>query len=134
MRPLTPRQLDTVACIRAHWQAHGQAPSYQEIGAALGIGETGAFYGVKRLVAAGALSRGVRHADRSLRLTPEAESLFVPEPVRAWFEPHTTATSVTLSRTHLEAMPVEWQRRFVACLTELEARTPPVDQDKELTC
>ncbi len=40
------------------------------------------------------------------------------EPVHAWFE-LTYAQYLTVPRSILEAMPTEWQRRFVACLEEM---------------
>lgn len=50
----------------------------------------------------------------------EAEDL---EPVHGWFG-LTYASYLCLPRSLLEAMPVEWQRRFVGCLRELEAEFP----------
>lgn len=42
------------------------------------------------------------------------------EPVHDWFE-LTYAQYLTVPRSILQAMPVEWQRRFVKCLDELDA-------------
>jgi hypothetical protein len=42
------------------------------------------------------------------------------EPVHEWCE-LTYAQYVTIPRSILEAMPVEWQRRFVECMRELDA-------------
>lgn len=41
------------------------------------------------------------------------------EPVHFWFE-LSYAQYLTIPRSILEAMPVEWQDRFVACLNELD--------------
>jgi hypothetical protein len=40
------------------------------------------------------------------------------EPIHMWFG-LTYANYLTLPRTLLQSMPVEWQRRFVGCLMEL---------------
>jgi hypothetical protein len=40
-------------------------------------------------------------------------------PVHDWFE-LTYAQYLTIPRSILEAMPVEWQQRMVACLEELD--------------
>lgn len=42
------------------------------------------------------------------------------EPVHMWFE-LTYAQYLTVPRSVLQSMPVEWQRRLVACLEELDA-------------
>jgi hypothetical protein len=42
-----------------------------------------------------------------------------PEPIHQWFE-LTYAQYVTVPRSILQAMPVEWQRCFVRCLEELD--------------
>jgi hypothetical protein len=42
------------------------------------------------------------------------------ERVNTWFE-LTYAQYLTIPRSVLEAMPDEWQERFVACLNELDA-------------
>jgi len=41
------------------------------------------------------------------------------EPIHAWFE-LTYAQYLTIPRSILEAMPQEWQARFVRCLEELD--------------
>jgi len=43
-----------------------------------------------------------------------------PEPVHLWFE-LSYAQYLTVPRSALQSMPVEWQRRFVRCLEELDA-------------
>ena len=40
-------------------------------------------------------------------------------PVHAWFE-LSYAQYLTVPRTALQSMPIEWQERFVACLEELD--------------
>lgn len=40
------------------------------------------------------------------------------EPIHEWFE-LTYAQYLTIPRSVLQSMPVEWQRRFVQCLEEL---------------
>jgi hypothetical protein len=42
------------------------------------------------------------------------------KPVHGWFE-LTYAQYLTIPRSILEAMPHEWQERFVACLEQLDA-------------
>lgn len=42
-----------------------------------------------------------------------------PEPVHTWFE-LTYAQYLTIPRSLLQSMPVEWQQRFVECLEELD--------------
>lgn len=41
------------------------------------------------------------------------------EPIHLWFE-LSYAQYLTVPRSALQSMPVEWQRRFVACLKELD--------------
>lgn len=41
------------------------------------------------------------------------------EPIHAWFE-LTYAEYLTIPRSVLQSMPVEWQRRFVQCLEQLD--------------
>lgn len=41
-------------------------------------------------------------------------------PVHQWFE-LTRAEYLTIPRSVLQSMPVEWQERFAACLEELDA-------------
>jgi hypothetical protein len=41
------------------------------------------------------------------------------EPVHGWFE-LSYAQYLTIPRSVLQSMPVEWQRRFVQCLRELD--------------
>lgn len=41
------------------------------------------------------------------------------EPIHAWFN-LTYSTYLVLHRTVLQSMPVDWQRRFVRCLRELD--------------
>ena len=41
------------------------------------------------------------------------------EPVHAWFG-LTYANYLVLNRSLLQSMPIGWQRRFVACLRELD--------------
>jgi len=55
---------------------------------------------------------------------------YVPdaEPIHDWFE-LTYAQYLTVPRSVLQSMPVEWQERFVACLKELDMEIdwrPPV--------
>ena len=42
-----------------------------------------------------------------------------PEPIHDWFE-LTYAQYLTIPRSVLQSMPVEWQARFVKCLQELD--------------
>lgn len=42
------------------------------------------------------------------------------EPVHLWFN-LTYASYLVLPRTALQSMPLDWQRRFVECLEELDA-------------
>jgi hypothetical protein len=42
------------------------------------------------------------------------------EPINTWFE-LTYAQYLTVPRSIMEAMPLEWQDRMVACLQELDA-------------
>jgi len=48
-----------------------------------------------------------------------ALSLDDSEPIHEWFE-LTYAQYLTVPRSALQSMPVEWQRRFVQCLEELD--------------
>lgn len=41
------------------------------------------------------------------------------EPIHSWFE-LSYAQYLTVPRSVLQSMPVEWQRRFVACLEEMD--------------
>ena len=41
------------------------------------------------------------------------------EPIHTWFE-LSYAQYLTIPRTVLQSMPIEWQRRFVQCLEELD--------------
>jgi hypothetical protein len=44
---------------------------------------------------------------------------YIPDgPIHEWFE-LTYASYLTLPRSVLQSMPIEWQERFVACLREL---------------
>lgn len=43
-----------------------------------------------------------------------------PEPIHGWFN-LTYAQYLTIPRSLLQSMSVEWQRRFVQCLEELDA-------------
>ena len=43
-----------------------------------------------------------------------------PEPTQGYFE-LTYAQYLTIPRTVLQSMPVDWQLRFVECLMELDA-------------
>lgn len=45
------------------------------------------------------------------------------EPIHDWFE-LTYSSYLVIQRSILQSMPVEWQRRFVACLRELESVSP----------
>lgn len=49
------------------------------------------------------------------------------EPVHAWFE-LSYANYQVLSRTLMQSMPAEWQRRMVACLEELRGAFEHVEQ------
>jgi hypothetical protein len=53
---------------------------------------------------------------------PEArEPDYIPDgPIHTWFE-LSYASYLTLPRSVLQSMPLEWQERFVACLDELRA-------------
>jgi hypothetical protein len=42
-----------------------------------------------------------------------------PEPIHLWFE-LTYAEYLTIPRSVLQSMPVEWQERLVQCLEELD--------------
>ena len=43
------------------------------------------------------------------------------EPVHSYFE-LTYAHYLVISRTALQSMPIEWQKRFIECMEELESR------------
>lgn len=88
----------------------------------------------KRLVIVGEFPRGewdvmygfaddlVRLNDlRSLRRALQHDEAVTPEPIHEWFE-LTYAQYLTIPRSALQSMPTEWQRRFVDCLDELDAR------------
>ena len=44
-------------------------------------------------------------------------------PIHAWFE-LSYATYLTIPRSILQSMPIEWQQRFAACLGELDDALP----------
>jgi hypothetical protein len=46
-----------------------------------------------------------------------------PEPIHTWFE-LTYSNYLVLHRSIMQSMPVEWQRRFVACLDEMREAAP----------
>lgn len=48
---------------------------------------------------------------------------FEHEPIHVWFN-LTYASYLVLPRSILQSMPLEWQRRFVKCLRELDAVSP----------
>jgi hypothetical protein len=47
------------------------------------------------------------------------EVIVFEEPIHEWFE-LSYAQYLTVPRSVLQSMPVEWQKRFVACLEELD--------------
>jgi hypothetical protein len=50
------------------------------------------------------------------------------EPIHGWFE-LSYASYLVLPRSILQSAPVEWQRRFVECLNELEEMFGDVPKD-----
>lgn len=50
------------------------------------------------------------------------------EPIHEFFG-LSYAQFLVLSRTALQSMPLEWQKRFVTCLLELEREIPDMDPD-----
>ncbi|MCO4743521.1 MAG: transcriptional repressor LexA [Proteobacteria bacterium] len=83
MEDLSPRQTDILEFILGAIDQSGVAPSYREIGAALGIGSTnGVSDHIKALIRKGYLERvGSRGTSRSLRPTERATGTFVQEGV-----------------------------------------------------
>ena len=69
MQGLTGKQARVLACIQGWVQRMGQAPSYREIAAQLGVTVRAAYQHVQALERKGALARARRH--RGLRLAPE---------------------------------------------------------------
>jgi hypothetical protein len=53
------------------------------------------------------------------RPTPRESSRAHDDPIHDWFE-LTYAQYLTIPRSVLQSMPVEWQRRFVRCLEQLD--------------
>ena len=47
------------------------------------------------------------------------KELFQKEPIHDWFE-LSYAQYLTIPRSVLQSMPIEWQETFVKCLTELD--------------
>lgn len=84
MDELSPRQQEIFEFIRGVIDQRGVAPSYREIGAALGIGSTNAVSDhIKALVRKGFIERvGGRGAPRSLRLTADAVGSFEDDGVQ----------------------------------------------------
>ena len=50
----------------------------------------------------------------------DKEIVFSEDPVHDWFE-LSYAQYLTIPRSVLQSMPVEWQKKFVDCLNELDA-------------
>ncbi len=69
MQGLTSKQTQVLACIQRWVQRTGQAPSYREIAAQLGVTVRAAYQHVQALERKGVLARNRRH--RGVRLTPE---------------------------------------------------------------
>ena len=69
MEGLTGKQAQVLACIQRGVQRTGQAPSYREIAAQLGVTVRAAYQHVQALERKGVLARNRRH--RGVRLTPE---------------------------------------------------------------
>jgi repressor LexA len=69
MQGLTSKQAQVLACIQRWVQRTGQAPSYREIAAQLGVTVRAAYQHVQALERKGVLARTRRH--HGLRLTPE---------------------------------------------------------------
>lgn len=84
MDDLSPRQQEIFEFIRGVIDQRGVAPSYREIGAALGIGSTNAVSDhIKALVRKGFIERvGGRGAPRSIRLTTDAVGTFEDDGVQ----------------------------------------------------
>ncbi|MCB9678587.1 MAG: hypothetical protein H6737_26025, partial [Alphaproteobacteria bacterium] len=84
MDDLSPRQQEIFEFIRTVIDQRGVAPSYREIGTALGIGSTNAVSDhIKALVRKGFIERvGGRGAPRSIRLTEQATESFEDDGVQ----------------------------------------------------
>lgn len=54
---MTPRQNQTLECIRSYWAGKGHGPSYAEIAAGLGVVKSGAFRLVGELEGQGLVER-----------------------------------------------------------------------------
>lgn len=59
---------------------------------------------------------------RAVNLAPDRTHSEDSEPIHAWFE-LSYSNYLCLPRSVLQSMPGEWQRRFVACLEEMDAMT-----------
>jgi hypothetical protein len=63
-----------------------------------------------------------RATKRAVNFAPDRTHSDSSEPVHSWFE-LSYSNYLCLPRSVLQSMPEEWQRRFVACLEEMDAMT-----------
>ena len=70
--PLTKRQSDILTFVREYYAAEGISPTLEEIAAEFGVNKVTIFGHVAELERKGAITRGERHASRSIRPTEEA--------------------------------------------------------------
>ncbi len=73
MENITPRQLEVLRFIRVFRERSGYSPTMQEIGDHMDLTKVTVFEHVAALEKKGALSRGVKHKARSLRVNPAFE-------------------------------------------------------------
>ena len=69
----TPRQVETIAFIRAYREKHGISPTLAEIGSAMGVSKVSAFENVAALRAKGMIVITKAHRTRNIRLAGDAD-------------------------------------------------------------